>query len=73
MDEPRVVRITIEYEDGKVKQAKGPAADAIMRWWINCEVMQALHGHQYDGPTLEETKPASKARVRATKKEDKKR
>ena len=51
-DELKVVRITVEYSDGSIREATGKNAVAIMKHWKDCETMAYLHGQEYKGPFL---------------------
>lgn len=53
---PKVVRVEIEYADGKVLRQTGDAAEQIWQHVESAEVMNWVHGGRYSGPTLEEVK-----------------
>jgi hypothetical protein len=56
---PNAVRITIEYDDGEVREARGGDADAITRHLDACEAMARRQGMRYDGPPLRVVRPAA--------------
>ena len=58
MNEPKATKIVIEYDDGSVKEATGEAAAKIMAYWNGLESLGFVHGIQYFGPCLQETKKA---------------
>lgn len=60
MNRPKVTKIRIEYEDGTAKQASGDAAEKIMAWWENGEIMNSIHGSHFTGKCLEEVKKKKK-------------
>jgi hypothetical protein len=51
--EQQVVRITVEYSDGTIREATGKKANIIMEHWVSCEMMSFNHGQKYKGPFLE--------------------
>ena len=53
---PKAVRITVEYDDGVIREAIGKDATAIMEHWVGCELMAFNHGQIYKGPCLKEVK-----------------
>ena len=55
--EPKVIRITVEYDDGMIREAVGKDAIAVMRHWHYCETLASDHGWNYKGPFLQEVKP----------------
>lgn len=57
MSDVKATKITIEYEDGSIKEAVGEDAGKIMEHWVNCEVFWSIHGFEYKGPCLKEIKP----------------
>lgn len=57
MEERKIVRIEIEYEDGAIERATGDDANEIWRRIIGMIVFQHIHGMEYDGPKLQ---PVSK-------------
>ena len=54
----RAVRVEIEYEGGRVLRAEGEDADVILKHWQSGEVMNSIHGFQYQRPVLKEVRPA---------------
>lgn len=55
--EPKVVRITIEYEDQSEFFAEGEAANEIWKWWQSTESLAFVHGAKFGGERLQ-YKPA---------------
>jgi len=51
--ELKAVRITVEYDDGSIREAVGGDATAIMEHWVGCEMMSYIHGQKYKGPVLQ--------------------
>jgi hypothetical protein len=50
--ELKAIRITVEYDNGSMREAVGKDAAAIMEHWNSCEVMSYIHGQEYKGPVL---------------------
>lgn len=64
---PFAKKITIEYEDGSVKQAKGEDAKKIFEHWISLECFWANHGGTYAGPCLKLVKGKTNKRQKKPK------
>lgn len=52
MNEPKVIRIEVEYEDGVIEQATGNVANEIWDRIQGMCVMEHIHGRPYSGPQL---------------------
>ena len=60
MNDSRVVRIEIEYADGRVFRQIGEKADQIVNAWDGALSLQQVRtGMHYKGPKLEEVTSAS--------------
>ncbi len=57
MSQTKIVRIEIEYSDGRILQALEGDAEAIMRAYSDGLRMMANHGVPYRGPVFKEVKP----------------
>lgn len=57
---PLVIRITVKYDDGTVREASGPDAAKIMDWWQGIEGLAFVHGMRYEGPCLQEVRKKNK-------------
>jgi hypothetical protein len=48
-DDPKCVKIRIEFTNGQALEAEKDAAEDIWKWWLNCESMMFIHGGNYKG------------------------
>jgi hypothetical protein len=55
-----VVRIEVEFADGRVMRAVGPDADAIHRAYEGAIVLETIRGRPYRGPTMKLVTPPRK-------------
>lgn len=59
MEEKKVTRIEIEYEDGEIIRATGNEADEISKAWNAAMFMEHVHGRPYNGPVMKSVEPSS--------------
>ncbi len=52
MENKKVIKIRVEYDDGSIDFADGETANKIWDWIASCEGLANSHGWNFPGPYL---------------------